>query len=224
MNMNPVINIAIFTGFLLLAGCTSKIAKPEKYSGFLGDYSKLKEMKTSSGAPELRWVDPNFNQENYDDIVYMPVIYYPEPKANTQVGQQALDNIRNYTNQQVKNAIAKHKPLVTTAGPRSLIFKSAITGVDLSKEGLQFYEVVPAALLVAGLENVTGHRTEDTHLYFEAELIDVQTNKPVLKLVRKGEGETIPNQSTPLTTQSVKILINKMASDIANFSPEGKYQ
>lgn len=50
----------------------------------------------------------------------------------------------------MKEAIAQRKPLVTTAGPRSLIFRGAITGVDTSKEGLQFYEVVPVALVVAG--------------------------------------------------------------------------
>ncbi len=58
-----------------------------------------------------------------------------------------------------------------TAGPRSLIFRGAITGVDTSKEGLQFYEVVPVALVVAGTQMATGHRTMDTRLYFEGELI-----------------------------------------------------
>lgn len=219
-----MICLAMFSSALMLVGCTSKLAEPEKYSGFLGDYSNLKEMKTPSGEPELRWVDPNFNPENYDNIVYNTITYYPKPKVNTQVGQQALDRIRNYTDLKIKSAISERKPLATMAGPRSLIFKGAITGVDLSKEGLQFYEVVPAALLVAGLENITGHRTADTHLYFEAELIDAKTNKPVFKAVRKGEGKMIPNQSTPLTAESVKALIDKMASDIVKFDPKAKYQ
>ncbi len=66
------------------------------------------------------------------------------------VGQKVLDKILNYTNTEMKEAIAQRKPLVTNAGPRSLIFRGAITGVDTSKEGLQFYEVVPVALVVAG--------------------------------------------------------------------------
>ncbi|WP_257895873.1 DUF3313 domain-containing protein, partial [Enterobacter roggenkampii] len=34
----------------------------------------------------------------------------------------------------------------------SLIFRGAITGVSSQKEGLQFYEVVPVALVVAGTQ------------------------------------------------------------------------
>ncbi len=96
----------------------------------------------------------------------------------------------NYTNTEMKEAIAQRKPLVTTAGPRSLIFRGAITGVDTSKEGLQFYEVVPVALVVAGTQMATGHRTMDTRLYFEGELIDAATNKPVIKVVRQGGNDS----------------------------------
>lgn len=93
----------------------------------------------------------------------------------------------NYTNTKLKTAIGQRKPIVTTPGKHSLIFRGAITGVSSDKEGLQFYEVVPVALLVAGTQMATGHRTMDTHLFFEGELIDAATNKPVIKVVRKGK-------------------------------------
>ncbi len=64
--------------------------------------------------------------------------------------------------------------------------------MDSSKEGLQFYEVVPVAMIVAGTQAATGHRTMDTDLYFEAELIDASTNKPVIKVVRKGKEKPRP--------------------------------
>ncbi|MGM1330025.1 DUF3313 domain-containing protein, partial [Klebsiella michiganensis] len=47
--------VAALAGLLALAGCSSKIAKPEQYSGFLKDYSNLKETTSASGKPELRW-------------------------------------------------------------------------------------------------------------------------------------------------------------------------
>jgi hypothetical protein len=34
----------------------------------------------------------------------------------------------------------------------------------------------------------------DTNLYFEGELIDAATNKPVIKVVRKGEVKTWPTK------------------------------
>ncbi len=132
------------------------------------------------------------------------------------VGQKVLDKILNYTNTEMKEAIAQRKPLVTTAGPRSLIFRGAITGVDTSKEGLQF-EVVPVALVVAGTQMATGHRTMDTRLYFEGELIDAATNKPVIKVVRQGEGKDLNNESTPMAFENIKQVIDDMATDATMF-------
>jgi len=72
-------------------------------------------------------------------------------------------------------------------------------------------------MVVAGTQAVTGHRTMDTALYFEGELIDAATNKPVVKVVRKGEGKDLNNQNTPLTVDTLKRVIDDMASDAALF-------
>ena len=219
MRTRVLLKVAALAGMLALTGCASKVAQPNQYSGFLKDYSSLKETTSASGKPELRWIDPNFNPANYDNIVYHPVTYYPVPKPTTQVGEKALQDILNYTNKELKQAISERKPLATTAGKRSLIFRGAITGVDSSKEGLQFYEVIPVAMIVAGTQAATGHRTMDTNLYFEAEVIDASTNKPVIKVVRKGEGKTLANENTPLTVDTLKQVIDDMAVDAVKFDP-----
>lgn len=217
MRTHTLFKVAVLSGLLALSGCASKITQPDKYSGFLKDYSGLKETTSATGKPVLRWVDPSFDESKYDSIVWNLITYYPVPKPTTQVGQQVLDKLRSYTDTQLKTAIEKRKPLVTTPGPRSLIFRGAITGVDTSKEGLQFYEVVPVALVVAGTQMATGHRTMDTHLYFEGELIDAATNKPVVKVVRQGEGKDLSNENTPMAFETLKEVIDDMATDATMF-------
>lgn len=217
MRTHTLFKVAVLSGLLALSGCASKITQPDKYSGFLKDYSGLKETTSATGKPVLRWVDPSFDESKYDSIVWNPITYYPVPKPTTQVGQQVLDKLRSYTDTQLKTAIEKRKPLVTTPGPRSLIFRGAITGVDTSKEGLQFYEVVPVALVVAGTQMATGHRTMDTHLYFEGELIDAATNKPMVKVVRQGEGKDLSNENTPMAFETLKEVIDDMATDATMF-------
>lgn len=59
----------------------------------------------------------------------------------------------------------------------------------------------------------TGHRTMDTRLYFEGELIDAATNKPVIKVVRQGEGKDLNNESTPMAFENIKQVIDDMATD-----------
>lgn len=217
MRKHALVSVAVLTGLLALSGCASKVTAPEKYSGFLKDYSGLQETTSATGKPVLRWVAPGFDPAKYDSIVYHPVTYYPVAKPTSQVNQQVLDGVLNYTNSKLKAAAAARKPLVTSPGAHSLIFRGAITGVDASKQGLQFYEVIPVAMVVAGTQMATGHRTMNTHLYFEGELIDAQTNAPVLKVVRKGEGKDVSNEKAQVTVDSLKQVIDDMATDATMF-------
>ncbi|EFI7837677.1 DUF3313 domain-containing protein [Escherichia coli] len=188
MRTTSFAKVAALCGLLALSGCASKITQPDKYSGFLNNYSDLKETTSATGKPVLRWVDPSFDQSKYDSIVWNPITYYPVPKPSTQVGQKVLDKILNYTNTEMKEAIAQRKPLVTTAGPQM----------------------------------ATGHRTMDTRLYFEGELIDAATNKPVIKVVRQGEGKDLNNESTPMAFENIKQVIDDMATDATMFDVNKK--
>ncbi|WP_151993373.1 DUF3313 domain-containing protein [Buttiauxella massiliensis] len=217
MRTSLCIKAACLTGLLALAGCSSSVTAPEKYSGFLKDYSGLQETKSASGKTILRWADPSFKSSNYDKLIFNPLTYYPVPKPTTQLGAQTLDKILAYANQQLKASAEKRIQLVSKPGPRTLIFHGAITGVDSSKQGLQFYEVIPVAMIVAGTQAATGHRTMETNLYFEGELIDSSTNKVVMKVVRKGEGKTVNNESAPITVDSLKTVIDDMATDASMF-------
>ncbi|MBM3070254.1 DUF3313 domain-containing protein [Enterobacter sp. RHBSTW-00994] len=217
MRTQTFFKVAVLSGLLALAGCASKVTSPEQYSGFLKDYSGLQQTTSATGKPVLRWVDPAYSDAKYDNIVWNPITYYPAPKPTTQIGQKTLDELRTYTDNKMKTAIGQRKPIVATPGPRSLIFRGAITGVSSKQEGLQFYEVVPVALVLAGTQMATGHRTMDTHLYFEGELIDAATGKPVIKVVRKGEGKELANENTPLGFATLKQVVDDMATDATMF-------
>lgn len=91
----------------VLSGCANNIADPDKYSGYIGDYSNLEEYKTASGTDVLRWVALGFSIEKYDDIYFNDIVYYPEPKPSTQVGKEVLDKLLSYSNIKIKDAISK---------------------------------------------------------------------------------------------------------------------
>jgi len=217
MRSSSFLKAICFTGLLALAGCSSSVTAPEKYSGFLKDYYGLKETKSPTGKTIMRWVSPEYKSSNYDSLIFNAITYYPVPKPTTQLGAETLDKILAYTNTRLKDSAAGRIKLVNTPGPNTLIFRGAITGVSSSKQGLQFYEVIPVAMLVAGVQAATGHRTMETNLYFEGELIDAKTNKVMMKVVRKGEGKTINNENAPLTTESIKDVIDSMATDASMF-------
>ncbi|SFQ96312.1 MULTISPECIES: DUF3313 domain-containing protein [unclassified Enterobacter] len=222
MSASTVVKIAVLSGLLALSGCASKVTQPDRYSGFLKDYSGLQETKSATGKPVMRWIDPSFDESKYDSIAFQPVTYYPTPRPTSQISQQTLDSLLTYTNTKLKAAAAQRKPLVASPGPRSLIFRGAITGVNTSREGLQFYEVVPVALVVAGVQATTGHRTMDTQIFFEGELIDAATNKPVIKVVRQGEGKDVNNANAPVTVDTLRKVVDDLATDTTLFDASKK--
>ncbi|MDH4558745.1 DUF3313 domain-containing protein [Pseudomonas sp. BN417] len=199
---------------MMMAGCTSQTASTEQYSGFLSSYDDLQEVKTSTGKTVLRWTAPNFNPKNYSGLLYQPVKFYPQPKPSEQISDQTLTSLLQYTNDQLSQAMASRLPLTTSAGPGTLIFRGAITGVDTATEGLKPYEVIPIALVVAGTMTATGHRDQNTELFLEGEFIDGATNQPVARVVRKGFGKTLDNDEQQVTLDDLKAIVNDMAKDI----------
>ncbi|CAI0874349.1 Protein of uncharacterised function (DUF3313) [Serratia quinivorans] len=214
--------IAVLAAGLLLAGCASKVTKTDQYSGFLPDYSKLQETSSPSGHKTLRWIDPNFKESNYRGVYFSPVVYYPAAKPNDRVSQQTLDKIRNYTDQSMRKAVAERTTILKSpAGSRVLLAKVAITAVSAEDEDVKFYEVVPVAAVVASTMAATGHRTQNTTLFLEAQLIDQDTGKTVLEVVRKNYGKTVNNGSSPVTEEEVKAAIDEMVADTVAFPKQG---
>ncbi|MBP1019803.1 DUF3313 domain-containing protein [Serratia fonticola] len=203
---------------MLLAGCTSKVAETTQYSGFLQDYSKLQKTETASGHQVLRWVAPGFKESDYRGIYITPLAFYPPAKPTARVNQQTLDQIREYASTSLRNAVAQRTTLLPTpSGSRVLVAKVAITAVTAENEGVQFYEVVPIGAVIATTMAASGHRTQDTALFMEIKLIDQDTGKTVLAVVRKGLGKTVSNENAPITLADVKKAIDDMVTDVVNF-------
>ncbi|QMM55135.1 DUF3313 domain-containing protein (plasmid) [Enterobacter sp. RHB15-C17] len=212
-----LINCVLFGYITLLTGCTSHLTKPEQFSGFLDDYSQLQEVNSSTGKPILRWIDPNFRLSEYNNIIIQPITYYPAPKLTIQVDQNLLEDVLNYTNTQLKKSMGQHLSLDGKTKPNTLLFRGSITAVNTSNESMQFYEVLPFAMLLAGGEIITGHRTQDTNIFFEGEVIDVTTQKPVIRIVRKGMGKQVKNSNSKISFQMLKPVIDQVAEDAKIF-------
>lgn len=202
---------------LILAGCSSKVAEPTQFSGFLSDYSQLKPTSSPSGHQTLRWISPTFKSADYSGIYYTPVVYYPAARPTARISQQTLDQVRGYVDTQLQQAAARHKPLVSKPGPGTLILKTAITSVSAENQDMKFYEVVPVAAVVASTMAASGHRTQNSVLFLELELLDARTGEPVVKVVRKAYGKSVANNSAPITFDELRSGIDEMVQDAAAF-------
>ena len=120
---------------LALSGCASKYVEPEQYSGFLKDYSVLKEEKSPSGAEVKRWIQPGLKVSQFTSVYVEPSQLYPKPQATEKIPQNSLKGITDYYDQTLKNAFAKELPLASGPGPGVLVVRPAITAVSAETKG-----------------------------------------------------------------------------------------
>ncbi|WP_069942467.1 DUF3313 domain-containing protein [Pseudomonas putida] len=201
---------------LLLHGCASKYVEPDQYSGFLKDYSKLKEDKSPSGAAVMRWIKPGIDVSHFSSVYVEPSQYYPKPQPTEKIPQQTLTGITQYYDQALKAQFSKALPLATSPGPGVLVVRPAITGVSAKTKGLRPYEVIPIALVAAGISTATGIRDQDTSVATEAAFIDGRSNEVVAEVVRKGAGTDLENSSQVMQAKDARLVLDGWARDMVN--------
>lgn len=225
MKRSSIAVTGLLLSALLLGGCVSQVTKPEQYSGFLDDYSRLQPATSPTGQPVMRWMAPGIRLSNYRHVMVQSIGFYPAPKPSEQIGAPALADLQAYTSRQVKAAFGRrfqvHEPSTTPKGSlpgrQTLVLRAAITGVDTRAEGLKPYEVIPIALVAAAASSASGARDRTTELFVEAELIDASTGQPVLQVVRKGYGKVLENNEEQVTLDTLKGVIDGIVRDIDKF-------
>lgn len=205
-------------GAALLTGCMSSKPDQSNYSGWMTDYSNLTEFKTATGGTAMRWVSPSLQKGQYHAVMIDPIAYYPAPPADSQVPLKTINALPTYLMQQLRNNLGNEIKIVQKPGPGVLRLRSAITGVDTPTEGLKAYEVIPVALIFAGVSTATGHRDHNTLVYMEVQLIDSQSGDLLAKGVRKGIGENLANDKAEMTLEDAKPVLNNWAKDAAVFA------
>ncbi|WP_237882504.1 DUF3313 domain-containing protein [Pseudomonas sp. PGPR40] len=197
-----------------MVGCSSKVVEPDQYSGFLKDYSQLKEAKSPSGAVVMRWMDPKLDINKYTSVYVEPTQLYPKPQPTEKIPQTTLNGITSYYDQALKREIGRSLPLASGPGPGVLVMRAAITAVSSKTEGLKPYEVIPIALVAAAVSTATGIRDQETDLATEAVFLDGGNNKVLAQVVRKGTGKPLENSEQVMKPNDVKNVIDGWASDL----------
>lgn len=209
---------------LTLTGCASKYVEPENYSGFLKDYKVLKEEKSPSGAPVMRWIKPGIDVSQFTSVYVEPSQLYPQPQPSEKIPQSTLDGITRYYDQALQTQFSKALPLASGPGPGVLIVRPAITAVSASTKGLQPYEVIPIALIAAGVSTATGIRDQDTSIATEAAFLDGSNGTVVAQVVRKGAGTELDNSSQVMTANDAKALLDGWARDMVKSFEQLKHK
>lgn len=210
----PLLHAMLCCAIIELAGCASSRVDPSQYSGFLKDYSLLKPAESASGAPVTRWIDPDIKLSQYTQVYIEPSQFYPKPQPTAVISAQTLQAITRYFDSALKRELGKNLSLASAPGPNTVVVRPAITAVSTSTEGLKPYEVVPIALVAAAVNTAAGGRDQHVEIATEAAFLDASTNKVLAQVVRKGSGTPLENETTQLSLDSVKPVLDGWARDL----------
>ncbi|NIE77868.1 DUF3313 domain-containing protein [Pantoea sp. Tr-811] len=213
MNSLPRITL-LCAALLAVAACSSNRVDPKDYSGFLKDYSRLQAAKSPSGAPVMRWVEPGIKPEQYSQVYIEPSQFYPKPQPTAVISAQTLQQITRYFNEALRREMGSVLTLAKAPGPGTIVVRPAITAVSTHNEGLKPYEVIPIALIAAGVNTATGGRDQDVDVGVEAAFLDGGSQQVLAQVVRKGAGRPLENNTQQLTLDDVKPVLDGWARDM----------
>ncbi|MBC8998577.1 DUF3313 domain-containing protein [Pseudomonas sp. N40(2020)] len=199
------------TASLSLSACSSQKVE---HTGFLHDYSVLKERKSPSGQDVMVWVSPALARGRYTQAYLAPSQFYPSVEPTDRIPMSTLSGVTDYYDAALRHELGKVLQLVSLPGPNTLIVRPAITRVSASTQGLRFYEWLPVTLVAAGVSTAVGIRDQDSEIFTEVSFEDGSTGEVVAEVVRKGTGMPLENDKQVLTADDVKMVLEGWASDL----------
>ena len=103
-------------------------AQSKRYSGFLGDYSKLKKSRKLKGA--MSYENPSKSLKEYDKFIIDPVVVHFAPNAKgIGVDPLKVKQVADYLHREMWQALSIRYQVVNTPGPGVLRLRAAITDI-----------------------------------------------------------------------------------------------
>jgi len=201
---------------LILAGCASTSVVPEKYSGYLADYSKLQQEQTASGGVTHRWISEKLTAQSYHSVIFDKTLLYPKPKPTKQVSGALLTQFSRSIDNALNGAAQGSYKVVYQPGEGVLRISPAITGVEHKSEGMTAIDVLPVAMLFNLGKAVTGTGEQDVEVFLEVAVTDSLTGELMASAVRKGEGAQLENNTEQLSLSHLKEMILNWKKDAAD--------
>ena len=213
MNKSIASRAGVIVLALMLGACATQSHVVED-SGFLRDYSNLRETKDAQGRTIRAWVSPKLTPANYDAILLDPLVFYPEPKPTEQVSAETLQQILAYLNDALKRSLSERFRVVDRAGPRVLRIRSAVTGVAAEDEGLKPYQYVPIALVATMASRSASGTPQRAFMEGEEEGTDSVTGELLALRVRMATGERLSQigDRKVVTFDTLKPVLDEVAA------------
>ncbi len=185
------LGVAFVSALALLGGCApTQQATHVKPSGFLGDYSKLRE--GGKGNPLLFYWNPQTDFRLYDKVLIVPVtIWRGEDSSLDDVPPQELQHLATLLEAKIIEAVkAEGLRVVHEPGPGVMRIRAALTEARQANVVMDTIStVVPVGQLFSGVKKLaTGTNTFVGKAGIEGEITDSETGEVLAAMVDRRAG------------------------------------
>ena len=185
------IGILMLLGFCVSCSTTYQI-RQVKTSGFLGDYSHLRE--GGENEPQLIYFNPKADISKYDKIMIDPIMAYLGKDSHLDdMARENLQALLNYFHATLREQLGKDYTIVDKPGPGVLQLRIALTDARGAKVAMDTLStVVPVGLAISGLQRVAlGKTLTAGTVRIEAEARDPQTGMQLAAMVDERAGSKV---------------------------------
>jgi hypothetical protein len=175
---------------LLITGCaTTQQTRSVEPSGFLGDYSQLKEGVKDRAL--LYYLDPDAKFSKYNQVMIDPVsMWVTEDSTLKDLPKDELLNLGHYFYMAVRRQLEPDYAIVENPGPNTMRIRLALTEAKGSKVVLDTVStVIPTTRLIStGKKLATGTHSFVGQATAEVEILDSITNRRLAAAVDSRAG------------------------------------
>lgn len=185
---------AVFlSGLTLSTGCAhTHQARGVETSGFLGDYSTLREGQP--GEAQLNYINLKTDFKGYNKVLIDPVVLYaPEKSKLSKLSPEDAEKIRNHLQTALRTQLSQYFSVVDEPGPGVMRIRTAITEARPSRPVMDLVtNVLPIGWIMTGAQRIL----LGTHAFvgkasIEAEAQDSVTGERLLAAVDRRAGRKI---------------------------------
>lgn len=208
--------------FVGLAGCstTHQVSQsPNEFSGFLGDYTKLKAGKDDQA--NFVYINPKVDWRRYNKVYIKPVALWTAVDKDSYLGSLSKENqqfLVSYLHTSIAKKLGKDFNLVDQAGPGVIVISAAVTDARKSKPVMNVVSsIVPASMVLSASKRaITGTGSAVGSASVEVEVTDGESGLLVGAGVDKRAGTKVLRSKFDGTWGDVEKSFDYWAEQLGN--------
>ncbi len=207
-------NLATAALCFLLSGCASNKNLTSQHSGFLSDYSSLKQ--SPYDPAEFLYIAPGVDFASYENVMVAPVRIMAN-NEQIKANKSLLKEMSEYMTQKVRTSIRQNPnfKLVTKPQANTAKIEFALTAVTVDYSDREVYQYIPVAFVITEAARASGASDKNARVVVELRVTDANTGQVLGRVLGSQKGEQVTvDQEKKLTLDLLKPALDNIAKRV----------